>query len=147
MQFNYKYSGSSGIKSSAKQVGISFAPDTLREPTFFVGQLHKHLPFREAISALHDIVIADLRHQPKDRSAYLAWAKEQEDIWIAEHAQKEVLVTARVEDLKKELTMLRQNKQLVMQPFNKAKQEYFNYIRQRDKDMWYVLDCNYGTSR
>ncbi len=140
MQFNYKYSGSSGIKSSAKQVGISFAPDTLREPTFFVGQLHKHLPFREAISALHDIVIADLRHQPKDRSAYLAWAKEQEDLWIAEHAQKEVLVTARVEDLKKELTMLRHNKQLIMQPFNKAKQEYFSYIRQRDKDMWYVLD-------
>ena len=70
MQFNYKYSGSSGIKSTAKQVGISFAPDTLRAPTFFVGQLNKQLPFREAISALHDIVISDLRHQPKDRSTY-----------------------------------------------------------------------------
>ena len=61
MQFNYKYSSNSGIKSNANQVGINFAPDTLRKPTFFVGELSKHLPFREAMSALHDIVIADLR--------------------------------------------------------------------------------------
>ena len=140
MQFNYKYSGSSGIKSTAKQVGISFAPDTLRAPTFFVGQLNKHLPFREAISALHDIVISDLRHQPKDRTAYLAWAKEQEDIWIAEHAEKEVLVTAKVDDLKRELDTLRKNKQSIMAPFYKARQTYFDYIYKRDRDMWWVLD-------
>ncbi len=140
MQFNYKYSGSSGIKSTAKQVGISFAPDTLREPTFFVGQLNKHLPFREAISALHDIVVSDLRHQPKDRSAYLAWAKGQEDIWIAEHAEKEVAVTARVEDLKEQLAEVRKNKQSILQPFYKAQRTYFDYIRKRDYDMWYVLD-------
>lgn len=140
MQFNYKYSGTSSIKSTAKQVGISFAPDTLRKPTFFVGELNKHLPFREAISALHDIVISDLRHQPKDRSAYLAWAKEQEDIWIAEHAQKEGQVTAKVEQLKEELAALRKNKQSIMQPFHQAKRKYFDYIYQRDKDMWFVLD-------
>ena len=40
------------------------------------------------VFAAHDIVISDLRHQPKDRSAYLAWAKEQEDLWIAEYAEK-----------------------------------------------------------
>ncbi|MFK7983850.1 MAG: SWIM zinc finger family protein [Saprospiraceae bacterium] len=140
MQFNYKYSGSSGIKSSAKQVGISFAPDTLREPTFFVGQLNKHLPFREAISALHDIVISDLRHQPKDKSAYLAWAKEQEDLWIAEYAEKAEAAKAKVANLRIQLDELRTNRQTIMQPFYKAQQEYFNYIYKRDKDMWYVLD-------
>lgn len=140
MQFNYKYSGSSGIKSNAKQVGISFAPDTLREPTFFVGQLSKHLPFREAISALHDIVISDLRHQPKDRTAYLEWAKTQEDIWVAEYAEKAEAAKAKVADLKEQLDNLRQNRQAIMQPFNKAKQEYFSYIYKRDRDMWYVLD-------
>ena len=140
MQFNYKYSSSSSIKSTAKQVGISFAPDTLRTPTFFVGQLNKHLPFREAISALHDIVISDLRHQPKDRSAYLTWAKEQEDIWIAEHAQKEALVTARVDVLKKELGAVHKSRASIMEPFYKARQTYFEYIRKRDYDMWYVLD-------
>ena len=140
MQFNYKYSGSSGIKSTAKQVGISFAPDTLRAPTFFVGQLNKHLPFREAISALHDIVIADLRHQPKDKSAYLAWAKEQEDLWIAEYAEKTEAAKAKVANLRSQLGELRTNRQTIMQPFYKAQQEYFNYIYKRDKDMWYVLD-------
>lgn len=140
MQFNYKYNGNSGIKTSAKEVGISFAPDTLRKPTFFVGQLSKHLPFREAISALHDIVIADLRHQPKDRTAYLEWVKTQEDMWIAEDAQKVEAVTTKVNDLKKQLAVLRQSKQTIMQPFYTAQRAYFDYIYKRDKDMWWVLD-------
>lgn len=140
MQFNYKYSGSSGVKSTTKAVGISFAPDTFRAPTFFVGQLNKHLPFREAMSALHDIVIADLRHQPKDRTEYLAWAKSQEDLWLGEYAQQQVGVDARIEVLQKELVAVRKSKQAILQPFYKAQRTYFDYLRKKDKDMWWVLD-------
>jgi len=140
MQFNYKYSGSSGVKSTTKEVGISFAPDTFRAPTFFVGQLNKHLPFREAMSALHDIVIADLRHQPKDRTEYLAWAKSQEDMWLGEYAQKQVGVDARIEILQKELVAVRKNKNEILQPFYKAQRTYYDYLRQKDRDMWWVLD-------
>lgn len=140
MQFNYKYSGSSGVKSTTKEVGISFAPDTFRAPTFFVGQLNKHLPFREAMSALHDIVIADLRHQPKDRTEYLAWAKSQEDMWLGEYAQKQVGVDARIEILQKELVAVRKNKNEILQPFYKAQRTYYDYLKQKDMDMWYVLD-------
>ena len=59
MLFNHKYKGQSKVGSKAKGMGISFAPDVLREPTFFVGQLHAKLNFREAVSALHDVVVAD----------------------------------------------------------------------------------------
>ncbi|MCP4220062.1 MAG: SWIM zinc finger family protein, partial [bacterium] len=69
MEFNYKYHGRSTVESSAGSTGISFAPDTLRAPTFFSGKLRKHLAFREAISALHDVVISDYRFQPKDKTA------------------------------------------------------------------------------
>lgn len=140
MQFNYKYSGSSAIKSNNKQVGISFAPDTLRPPTFFVGQLHQHLPFREAMSALHDIVVSDLRRPTKDRTAYLAWAKEQEDFWIAEAATTKAEVDEKIKVLRTNIQTVRQDKHKIMQPFYKAQRAYYDYLYQKDRDMWFVLD-------
>ena len=80
MKFNYKYSGTSAISNGISSTGVSFAPDVLREPTYFVGSLDKKLPFREAISALHNVVTADFNFQPKDNSEYLAWLKNQETI-------------------------------------------------------------------
>ena len=59
MQFNYAYSGNSAIDNSANRTALSFAPDLTREPTFFRGELRKGVAFREAISALHDVVISD----------------------------------------------------------------------------------------
>ena len=84
MLFNYKYGGSTSVVSNANSVGMSFAPDTLREPTFFVGKLHKKIAFREAISALHDVVVSDMRFKPKDKTAYKEWAAQQEKLWLAE---------------------------------------------------------------
>jgi hypothetical protein len=49
MLFDYKYSGSTIVNNTSKSTGISFSPDTLREPTFFVGKLNKKIAFREAI--------------------------------------------------------------------------------------------------
>jgi len=140
MLFNYKYSGSSGVTSTANKVGISFAPDTLRPPTFFVGQLHKHLPFREAMSALHAIVVSDLRYQPKNRDAYLAWVKTQEDIWIAEKMKEEVEVSAKVAIIQNELTALRTQKNEVMQPFYKAQRKLREYAWKKDRELSMVLD-------
>ena len=61
MEFEYRYHGSTAVDSSARATSMSFSPDTRREPTYFVGELGKCLEFREAISALHDVVVSDLR--------------------------------------------------------------------------------------
>jgi hypothetical protein len=90
MEFNYKYGGSSSVQGNAKSTNMSFAPDTLREPTFFVGSLGKHINFREAMSALHDVVVSDMRFKPKDKTEYLEWAKKQEDIWLSEYLTEKV---------------------------------------------------------
>jgi hypothetical protein len=66
MLFKYKFAGNSTVTSTSQKTGLSFAPDTLRESAWFVGKLHKKLAFREAISALHDVVVSDLRFKPKD---------------------------------------------------------------------------------
>lgn len=77
MEFQYRYAGSSSVASNASASNLRFAPDTLRDPTYFRGKLNKQVPFREAISALHDVVISDHRFTPRDLSAYKVWLKEQ----------------------------------------------------------------------
>ena len=140
MIFEHKYGGNSAVNGNASQTGISFAPDVLREPTFFVGKLRKNLAFREAISALHDVVISDLKFTPKERPDYQAWLKEQEPIWLAEAMQGAKDVTQQIALKKQELEYVRTEKNKVMAPFYKAQQAYFKYLYKKDMDMWYVLD-------
>ena len=61
MEFEHRYAGSSGVAQSDAGTAMSFAPDTLRAPVFFRGVVTKQVEFREAISALHDVVTSDLR--------------------------------------------------------------------------------------
>jgi len=140
MIFEHRYGGNSSVNSDASTTGLSFAPDTLREPTFFMGKLDKHLHFREAISALHHVVISDLRFKPKDRPDYQAWLAEQEPIWLAEFEANTEDVKELIEQKKVELEVVRKNKNQVMAPFYKAQSAYFNYLYKKDMDMWYVLD-------
>ncbi len=144
MLFNYKYGGSSTVTSNAGQTGISFAPDTLRQPTFFVGQLSKNIPFREAISALHDVVVSDLRFKPKDKTEYKEWAAQQEEIWLGEYMAKLMEgkedMENRIKVLQTDLNDVYREKQSVLAPYNRAKSNYFQYIYKRDYDAWFVLD-------
>lgn len=142
MQFNYKYGGSTSVTSNSNSVGMSFAPDTLRQPTYFIGKLHKKIAFREAISALHDVVVSDMRFKPKDKTEYKEWAAQQEQLWLAEYMQEMNIanVNARVEELRRELREIGQERDKVMGPYMKSKREYFNYLYEKDKDAWFVLD-------
>ncbi len=140
MEFTYRYMGMSGVSSNAGETSMSFAPDTLREPTFFVAELGKHLPFREAISSLHDVVVSDLRMKPKDRTEYFAWLEGQEQVMLAEFvAQKEEL-TKQIEPIRSELNELNRHSQKLLGPYYKAQQKYFDYLYKYDYDAWFVLD-------
>ncbi|CAD0006001.1 hypothetical protein [Flavobacterium chungangense] len=142
MLFDYKYSGSTIVNNTSTSTGMSFSPDTLREPTFFVGKLNQKIAFREAISALHDVVISDLRFFPKDKEQYKLWAAEQEKLWLSEYMADFQIETvrARIQELKEELSVVQKEKGRVLGPFNKAKSAYFDYLYKNDKDAWFVLD-------
>ena len=142
MLFDYKYSGNTSVTGTANSTAMSFAPDTLREPTFFVGKLNKKLAFREAISALHDVVVSDMRFKPKDRTEYKAWVAEQEKIWLGEYMATYQIeqVRARINELKNELSQVHKDKDHIMSPFYKARKSYFDYLYKNDKDAWFVLD-------
>ena len=140
MEFNYSYQQESLVNSSASQTDMSFSPDATREPTFFRGTLRQSVAFREAISALHDVVISDLRWQPKDRTAYKEWLEKQEEIdWVAVVSQRKE-TAEKLDRLRTELDQLRKTKAARMAPFYQAQQRYFDYIYKRDYDAWMVLD-------
>ncbi|RZK12966.1 MAG: SWIM zinc finger family protein [Flavobacterium sp.] len=142
MLFNYRYGGNTTVSSNATTTTMSFAPDTLRDATFFVGKLNRKIAFREAISALHDVVISDQRFKPKDKTAYKEWAAQQEAIWLAEYmaGYDKDAATQRMESIRHELQGITYEKQKVFSPFYKARAAYFNYLYHKDRDAWVVLD-------
>lgn len=142
MLFNYRFAGNSTVTSTLHKTGLSFAPDTLRESAWFVGRLHKKLAFREAISALHDVVISDLRFKPKDKTAYKEWVAQNEALFLAEFmaGYDANAANSRIEQLKTGLAEVRTKKEALMAPFLKARQRYFNYLYEKNKEAWIVLD-------
>lgn len=142
MLFNYRFAGNTTVTSSSYQTGMSFAPDTLRESAWFVGKLNKKIAFREAISALHDVVVSDLRFKPKDKTAYKEWVAQNEALFLAEYmGNYDVNVAdAKMEAIKTSLAGVRAEKEKIMGPFYKARQQYFNYLYNNNKEAWIVLD-------
>ncbi|MEP1487587.1 MAG: SWIM zinc finger family protein [Algibacter sp.] len=140
MQFNYKYGGASAVKNGVSSTDVSFAPDVLRDPTFFVGTLAKKIPFREAISALHHVVVADFNFQPKDNSAYLAWLKSQEEIWLSEASSDLSKLQTEIHAVRSKLEGLRKEREVITKPYYEAQRKYFKYLYTRDYAAWFVLD-------
>lgn len=142
MLFNYRFAGNTTVTSSPHLTGLAFAPDILRESAWFVGKLHKKIAFREAMSALHDVVISDLRFKPKDKTAYKEWLAQNEALFLAEYMAGYDVGAAdnRMDVIKTELKELKEKKDKLMAPFYKARQSYFSYIYNRDREAWIVLD-------
>ncbi|MBV9958423.1 MAG: SWIM zinc finger family protein [Acidobacteria bacterium] len=140
MEFDYTYKGSTTVASTAEHTRMSFAPDITREPTFFTGELGRKIEFREAISALHDVVVSDLRFKPKDKTVYKEWAARQEAIDWQFVAERRVEVAGQIRQLQDELNELYRRNSARMSSFYRARQKYFDYLYQKERDFWFVLD-------
>jgi hypothetical protein len=140
MLFDHAYKGSTTVQSTSARTDLSFAPDVKREPTYFWGELRKSVEFREAISALHDVVVSDLRLKPKDRTAYKEWAAKREEIdWQQVLAAGED-VGARVKRLQEELDALNRRSYERMKPFNSARQKFVQYAWLKNLNVKWILD-------
>src|SRR5262245_51464633 len=131
MQFDFAYNGNTTVESGATETRMSFAPDVKREPTYFSGEMRQSLLFREAISALHDVVVGDLRYKPKDKTAYKEWVAQQEILdWQVINAQR-ADVAAKVQALQAELKELNDRHYSRMRPFNQARGRFRQYAWQK----------------
>ena len=140
MLFEHRYSGSSNVRQDSGATALAFAPDTLREPTYFRGSISRQVEFREAISALHDVVTSDLRFIPKDRTAYMQWREQQSYIDLAKVASDQQRVSSEILTLQQELSRLEHASSGRRRNFYHQRQKYFDYLYNRDKELWFKLD-------
>ena len=87
MNVKFAYLGHSTLSPVAGGQLLSLAPNLAREAVSFDAPLLQPLRFREAISALHDVVISDLRFKPRDKTAYEEWKKNERSRVAALRAQ------------------------------------------------------------
>lgn len=76
MNFGLTYAGTSELVVERDAATLSLAPNLARERVSFDGVIEDPLRFREAMSALHEVVVGDLRFE-KDRAAHTQWKQEQ----------------------------------------------------------------------
>src|SRR5258705_6599514 len=128
MNFVHRFLGESRAQTSVSGVALGFAPDTLRAPTFFTGRIAKSLAFREAISALHHVVVSDMRFKPRDRTAYFEWLRANEPTLLAEAAAKDAALKDRIAALRAEISELDAARGKILNPYLKAQRAYFDYL-------------------
>lgn len=136
MQVKYRYQG----KSRVSDEGLTFAPDGLRQPAFFVGELKQKLAFREAISALHNVVVSDMRFKPKDRTDYLHWLAGEEQRLLAAFITQKGHIQQEIGEIRQQLQKVNGEADKILAPYRQAQRAYFNYLYKENIDAWYVLD-------
>src|SRR4051812_33126323 len=147
VQLAVAYRGRSNVAQTAVGLAVSLAPNLRRDRVSFVGTLRQPLRFREAMSALHDVVISDLRFKPKDKSGYEQWKKEE--------AAREARI--RTEAVKLKRSELEKEKGRPMPPglerkYQRCKQQYWdargkygNMLYREDPELWRLLmPCDPG---
>jgi hypothetical protein len=138
--FEYRYFGSTEVSSSSSSTGLSFAPDTRRQATFLTGNLRQKLPFRETMSALHHVVVSDLRFRPRDKSEYLEWRRKQDDLDLAQIGSMRRENATQLATLRQELEELRARHARRLGPFAQARKRFFDFLYKKSIDAWFVLD-------
>jgi hypothetical protein len=141
MNVKLAYFGHSTMERTAGGQMLSLAPNLAREPVAFDAPLLQPLRFREAISALHDVVISDLRFKPRDKTAYEEWKKQERQRVTSlrretyKEAKKEILGRrdeAVPPDIEREFSRCRKQ-------YWDARQKYSNYLLRNDQQLWRML--------
>jgi hypothetical protein len=141
MQITTAYQGRSRVAGAGQGMSLSFSPNLRRDRVSFLGNLKSPLLFREAVSALHDIVVSDLKWKPKDRTAYQAYLKQIQarEMKIRQLAYQQTQQDLRDETagtLTKELEKGFRNKR---DYYWKLRQKYSNYLAKNDPELFRLL--------
>ncbi|MFT3879457.1 MAG: hypothetical protein QM703_07335 [Gemmatales bacterium] len=140
MQMQVAYRQRSSVMTTPTAVAMALAPNLRRDRVSYVGMLKDALHFREAISALHDVVISDLRYKPKDNSAYEAYQQEvrRREAVIRTGATSKAL-TALHQALPEIPVGFEDHFRKVRTLYWGKRQDYSNYLSRHDPEVWRLL--------
>ncbi len=144
MNLDVAYRGRSAIVSNAAGLAVTLAPNLRRDRVDFDATLRQPLRFREAIGALHDIVVGDLRYKPKDRSAHDAYLAGQQarEAAIRRGATAEAIQAIRPSTPalpEPEFAELERAYRRQRSTYWTARQGYSDYLQAHDRQLWRIL--------
>jgi hypothetical protein len=138
--FEARYQGQSAITQGLNAGRVAFATNTLRESTYFKGRLEHPLLFREALGALHSVVVSDFKYHPRDRLAFNAWMEQQDAKFLAGLKAKSSTAKAELEHIEARLGELDHARNERLNPFYRARLQYFNYVYEHEYELNYLFD-------
>jgi hypothetical protein len=141
MLLTFAYRRRSSLVSNLTNLVLTLSPNLRRDRVSYNGTLTQPLRFREAISALHDVVISDLRFKQRDKSAYEAYKAEQkkrEDA-IRRAVVKGVQAEALAQQPEPMPAGLEQRFRELRRVYWNARQDYANYLYRHDPELWRLL--------
>src|SRR5437764_4526398 len=141
MNLTVAYLRRSEVVQGPGGLAVSLAPNLRRDRVSFMGTLRQPLRFREAVSALHDVVISDLRFKPRDKSAYEAYRaelKEREDA-IRRTVYQQTKADLQAQRAEPMTPNLESDYRRLRNRYWSARQQYSNYLMRHDPEMWRLL--------
>ncbi|MEW6351862.1 MAG: metal-binding protein [Thermodesulfobacteriota bacterium] len=140
MNLSMAYLGQSRLFAEQGRLVLTLQPNLEREPVAFDAPLLKPVRFREAVSALHDVVISDLRFVRRDKTAYREWKQ-------AQDRRPGRMIQAEYERLKQELPEgevivprpLEKEYNRLLKQYRKARRVYDKYLRETDFELWRMI--------
>lgn len=161
MKVNYNYASPSICRGNENETTLGFSPDLNRdEKVSFLGKLKNPLIFRDSMLMLREIVISDTTVKKKERVEFFSWLegeierrilaheeympqvrdeiKRNIDNLILEIEDKDIQINNLSKlkmEIKKEI-----DKSDVWRDYNNLERKFWAFIRERDSDLWFVLD-------
>lgn len=141
MNVTLAYRGHSGVTDAGGRQTFALVPNLAREAVSFDAPLRQPLRFREAMSALHDVVVSDHRYKPRDKSGYEQWKKSQQaalaGIQRQAYAAALADITARAAiPIPREL---QDRFETARRRYWDARIAYSMHLRQHDQELWRML--------
>jgi hypothetical protein len=137
---DFRYKGQSGVVSGLGDTRVAFATNQVREAAFFKGTLGRPLVFREAMGALHDVVVSDFKYRPRDRFEFQEWLRREDEKFVQGLAVTKEKARKRLDELEAEKAGLDGKRQERLGPFYKARRAYFDYVFTNEYELNYLLD-------
>jgi hypothetical protein len=144
MNLTLAYRGKSAVVARPAGLDVTLAPNLRRDRVGYEGRLRHPIRFREAIAALHDVVVGDFRHVPRDKSAYEAYKAEQ----TRRESELRRLVTSRgrVDLIENQVAFAPEYVSAIEKQYKKrcrrywdVRQKYSNHLYRHDPELWRLL--------
>jgi hypothetical protein len=136
----FKYAGQSAIVSGLTDARMAFATNTLREASYFGGELARPLLLREALGALYQLVVSDLKYRPRDRPAFVAWLAEQDQKFLDGLLAGREADRKRLEELSARMAELGARRSERRKEFREARRGYFEWAYTNQYELEMILD-------